>query len=73
MDQPETEKWCIIYNTAEPVVGSKATCEIIWVTRLLKENSEVEETSILYVDNDAPVKLVKNFEIPKRRRRIDLS
>lgn len=57
-----------IYNRAEPVVGNKATREIIWVTRLLKENSEIEETPILYVDNEAPVRLVKNFEIPKRTK-----
>lgn len=49
------------YNGAEPVVGSKATREIIWVARLLKENSEVEETPIQYVDNETPVRLVKNF------------
>lgn len=49
-------------------MGSKATREIIWVTRLLKENSEVEETPIQFVDNEAPVRLVKNFEIPKRTK-----
>lgn len=55
---------------AELVAASEATREIVWIRRLLEELSIKQDDPILYVDNEAAIKLAKNPEFHKRTKHI---
>jgi hypothetical protein len=57
---------------AEYVAAASASCQIVWLARLLTEilNKELE-TPILWVDNESDISLVKNQVLNDRSRHID--
>lgn len=58
---------------AEYVTASQACKEAIWLKKLLKSMGyECEESTVIYVDNQSAIRLVKNPEYHKRTKHIDL-
>ena len=57
---------------AEFVAASEATKEIIWLTRLLMETTELISVPNLLVDNMSAVKLIKNPVFHQRSKHIDV-
>jgi len=57
---------------AEFVAASEAAKEIVWLTRLFNEITELGEIPILQVDNQSAIKLIKNPEFHKRTKHIDV-
>lgn len=55
---------------AEFVAASEGAKELVWLTRLLSEIGDREETPTLFIDNASAIKLVKNPEFHKRSKHI---
>jgi hypothetical protein len=55
---------------AELVAASEATREVLWLSRLFKEITNVNEVPILQVDNDAAIKLAQDLTLHGRTKYI---
>lgn len=55
---------------AEAVAASEAAREILWLTRLLSDITNFNDTPQLMVDNEAAVKLAQNPELHRRTKHI---
>lgn len=57
---------------AEVVAASEAARELIWLKRLLDELTDLTKIPVLFVDNEAAIKLAKNPEYHRRTKHIRL-
>ena len=57
---------------AEYIAGSEASQEVAWFKLLFKEITNKEIIVPLYIDNNSAVKLIKNTEIHRRTKHIDV-
>ncbi|CAA9994716.1 unnamed protein product [Nesidiocoris tenuis] len=55
---------------AEVVAASEGAREMIWLKRLVAELTELKQTPVLYVDNEAAIRLAQNPEYHKRTKHI---
>ena len=55
---------------AEIVAASEAAREIVWLQRLMQSMITMYDTPVLYVDNEAAVKLAQNPEFHRRTKHI---
>jgi len=64
----------IVTSTTESeiVAATEATKEIIWLKRLFKDITKLNETPTLQVDNAAAVKLAQNHEFHRRTKHISM-
>lgn len=60
---------CYLSTTkAKRVATSEAAKEMVWLKRLIDELTNKQETPIIYIDNEAAIKLMKNPEFYRRLR-----
>lgn len=58
---------------SEYVAASQTTKELIWISRLLRDLIDIKiKTPIMYIDNQSAIRLVKNPELHKRSKHIDV-
>lgn len=58
---------------AEYIAASTATKELVWLRRLLNDvDSQCDQPSVLYIDNQSAIKLIRNPEFHKRSKHIDI-
>ena len=57
---------------SEFIAASEGAKEVVWLTRLLGNLTEVKETPILKMDNASAIKLAKNPEFHKRSKHIEV-
>lgn len=58
---------------AEYVAASTAARELVWLRQLLNDlECQCEERSVLYIDNQSAIRLIKNPEWHKRTKHIDI-
>lgn len=58
---------------AEYVAASTATRELVWLRRLLSDiGCQCKMPTMLYIDNQSTIKLIKNPEFHKRTEHIDI-
>ncbi|CAB0003770.1 unnamed protein product, partial [Nesidiocoris tenuis] len=57
---------------AEIVAASEAAKELVWLHRLLTSMTKIEDLPVLYVDNEAAIRLAKNPENHRRTKHIKI-
>lgn len=58
---------------AEYVAASTASKELVWLTRLLSDiECRCDQPSVLFVDNQSAIKLIKNPKFHERTKHIDI-
>ena len=65
---------CVALSTAESeyYAASHAVKELVWLKQLMKDLVAKCEDSILYMDNQSAIRLIKNPEFHKRTKHIDV-
>ena len=71
----ESKKQSIIsisFAEAEYVAANTATCQAVWLRRLLKDISNIQkEPTPIYYDNNSAISLSKNHVFHKKSKHID--
>lgn len=57
---------------AEIIAANEACKELIWLRRLYNEISNLKETPVLYIDNNAALRLTQNPEFHRRTKHISI-
>lgn len=64
---------CLSTTEAEYVAASQATKEVIWLQELLNDIGEkVNKPTILHIDNQSAIRLIRNPEYHNRTKHIDI-
>ena len=69
----ERQKVVALSTTEEEYVAACYTVkELIWVKRLLHDSTPTAQTTVLHVDNQIAIRLIKDPEFHKRSKHIDI-